>query len=90
MDIEFDTAKDAANIAKHGVSLSFGASVFDDADHLAISTLREIDGEHRWKAIGIVDGKLWTAIYVRRGAAFRFISVRRSNGNEERAYRNPG
>lgn len=91
MDIEFDTAKDAANSAKHGVSLSFGALVFEDDDRVAIASFREIDGEYRWKAIGLVDGRLWTAVYVRREAAFRFISVRRSNSSEERAYhRHPG
>ena len=87
MDIEFDLAKDAANIAKHGVSLAFGARVFADADHLVLASIRPIDGEDRFKAIGIVDDQLWTAIHVLRGAAIRFISVRRSNDGEERAYR---
>ncbi len=87
MDIEFDPAKDAANIAKHGVSLAFGAEVFSDADVLVIATVRVEDGERRHKAIGMVDGKLWTAVHVTRDAAVRFISVRRSNDGEERAYR---
>lgn len=87
MDIDFDTAKDAANIAKHGVSLAFGARVFDDADHLVLSSIRPIDGEERFKVIGSVDGALWTAVHVVRGNAVRFISVRRSNHGEERAYR---
>lgn len=86
MDIEFDTAKDEANIASHGVSLAFGARLFDDAGVLVISTFRLVDGEARAKAIGLVDGRLWTAVHVMRGSAFRFISVRRSNSNEERAY----
>ncbi len=30
MEIEFDTDKDAANVAKHGVSLAYGAKVLDD------------------------------------------------------------
>lgn len=87
MKIEFDAAKDAANIAKHGVSLAFGARVFDDADRLLIASIREIDGEERFKAIGIVDGKLYTAVHVWRGTAVRFLSVRRSNAGEARAYR---
>lgn len=87
MDIAFDTAKDAINIDKHGVSLAFGAAVFEDEGAIFISSLRPIDGEERWKAIGMVDGKLWTAIYVMRGEVVRFISVRRSNDGERRAYR---
>ena len=90
MNIEFDTAKDAINIEKHGVSLAFGAKVFEDADYLLISSIRPIDGEERFKVIGLVDDRLWTAVHVYRGEVVRFISVRRSNEGEERAYRNPG
>ena len=87
MDIEFDPAKNEANLAKHGVSLAFGSRVFDDADHLLISSIRPIDGEERFKVIGSVDGKLWTAVHVKRGDSVRFISVRRSNDGEAKAYR---
>ncbi len=91
MDVEFDTAKDAANLVKHGVSLSFGARVFDDGDHVVFAASRPIDREDRLKAIGTVDGKLWTAVYVLRGTVSRFISVRRSNAGEQGAYhRDPG
>lgn len=87
MEIEFDTDKDAANFAKHGVSLAFGARVFEDADHLVLTSVRPIDGEDRFKVIGMVDDRLWTAVHVMRGDVVRFISVRRSNDGEERAYR---
>jgi uncharacterized DUF497 family protein len=87
MSIEFDPAKDAINLAKHGVSLAFGSRVFEDADHLVLASIRPIDGEDRFKVIGLVDGNLWTAVHVLRGAAVRLISVRRSNDGEERAYR---
>ena len=90
MDIEFDPAKDEANIAKHGVSLAFGARVFDDPRRLALASIRPIDGEDRYKVLGLVDGKLWTAVHVVRGEAIRFLSVRRSNDGEQRGYdRNP-
>lgn len=71
---------------KHGVPLSFGANIFDDPEMLVVSTIRDEDGEERSKAIGMIDGKLWTAIHVYRGQAVRFLSVRRSNANEQRAY----
>ena len=86
MDIAFDTAKDAINQAKHGVSLTFGARVFDDGDHLVVGSSRPIDGEDRYKAIGLVDGKLWTVVHVWRGATIRMISVRRSNAGEQGLY----
>src|SRR3546814_12282023 len=78
MDIEFDPAKDAMNRDKHGVSLAFGVDVLGDDDHVILPSIRPVDGEDRFKVIGDVDGRLWTAIYVMRGAAYRFISVRRS------------
>lgn len=86
MEIEFDTTKDAANQQKHGVPLSFGANIFDDPAMLIVPTIRDEDGEERSKAIGMVGGKLWTAVHVYRGEAVRFLSVRRSNANEQRAY----
>ena len=83
---EFDPVKDAANRAKHGLSLAFGAALFLDADHLVIPSIREIDGEERFKVVGLVDGRLFTAVFVWRGDRPRFISVRRSNAGEDRAY----
>jgi uncharacterized protein len=86
MRFEFDPEKDDANRGKHGVSLSFGARVFQDADYLLIPTFREEDGEDRYKVIGMVDGTFWTAVHVRHGDTVRFISVRRSNDGEEKQY----
>ncbi len=87
MEIAFDPAKDEANRDKHGVSLAFGAAIFDDPDHIVLPSMRPTDGENRFKIIGMADDKLWTAVHVIRGSATRFISVRRSNDGEERIYR---
>jgi len=87
MRFGFDPGKDAANRRKHGVPLSFGARIFDDANYLLIPTFREQDGEDRYKVVGAVDGALWTAIHIIRDGVVRFISVRRSNDGEEKQYR---
>jgi uncharacterized DUF497 family protein len=89
MEIEFDPTKDATNLAKHGISLSFGAHLFLDPAHLVLASIRPVDGEERFKVIGLVDGKFYTGVHVRRGAAVRFVSVRRSNDGEERLYHRP-
>ena len=86
MMIEFDPEKDAANRSKHGVPLAYGQAVFADPDRLIIPTIREADGEDRYKAIGKIGNRLWTVIHIYRGDAVRFVSVRRSNVNEQRAY----
>ena len=85
MDFTYDPVKDAANRAKHGVPLLFGARVFDGS-HIVLSSERPIDGEFRYKATGVVDGKLWTAIHAWRDGTIRLISVRRSNGGEQRDF----
>ena len=82
----FDPAKDEANRIKHGVSLTFGLQIFSDPDVAIVPTLRIGDEEDRFKAIGLVDGKLYAAIHVWRGGVIRLISVRRSNDREQRDY----
>ena len=86
MIAEFDPDKDEANRIKHGVPLLFGVRVFEDEEHIILPSFRPIDGEDRYKAVGRIDGRLWTAIYVERGAAIRLISVRRSNDGEQGNY----
>lgn len=86
MEFEFDPAKDEANRFKHGLRLAFGARVFDDPALTLLSSFRPVDGEDRYKAVGMVDGKLYTAVYVQRAEVTRLISVRRSNASEQRDY----
>lgn len=86
MQSEYDPDKDNADRAKHGVSLTFGLQVFEDRRLVITPTFRKEDEEERFKAVGLVDGKLWTAVHVWRGDVVRFLSVRRSNGAEQRGY----
>ena len=86
MKIEFDPAKDASNRDKHGVSLAFGAMIWDDPASVVVPTTRVEDGELRFRAIGLVEGRCWTAVHVHRGQTVRLISVRRSNDGELRVY----
>lgn len=86
MRFALDPAKDAANRLKHGVALSFGERIFDDQDAQFMPTVRTEDEEERFKVVGLVDGKLWTAVHVERDSVIRLISVRRSNEREQRDY----
>jgi len=85
----FDPVKDAANRKKHKLPLAFGDRIFEDDNHLVISSIREIDGEERFKVVGLVGKKRFTGVFVWRGGLPRFISVRRSNEGEEKAYDAP-
>ncbi|SOC83070.1 hypothetical protein SAMN05421890_1514 [Ensifer adhaerens] len=86
----FDPAKDAINREKHKLPLAFGERIFEDGEHLILPSIREIDGEARFKVIGTVEGKLFTGVFTWRNNLPRFISVRRSNKGEERAYHSAG
>ena len=86
MIVEFDPDKDEANRIKHGVPLLFGIRVFEDKSHIILASFRPVDGEDRFKVVGLVADRLWTAIYVERGDAIRLISVRRSNDGEQGNY----
>ena len=60
--------------------------MFDDPEHTVIPSFRSVDGEDRYKAVGVVEGKLYTAVYVIRDERTRLISIRRSNAGEQRSY----
>ena len=86
MEFEWDPAKDEANLFKHRLRLAFGGRVFEQDDHVVVSSHRQIDGEQRSKAIGMIEGKLYTVVHVWRDDVVRLISVRRSNAGEQRDY----
>jgi uncharacterized DUF497 family protein len=82
VDIEFDPAKDAANIEKHGVSLGRAAEI---ADAIVIEDERFSD-ERRFRIYGLIDGKPHCIAATLRGAVVRVISVRRAHEKEYRRY----
>ena len=84
MIIEFDPAKDAANQAKHGVSLALAGEF--DWDAVRVTPARTERGETRMKVLGDVGGAIFSAIVTTRGTAQRIISLRRANRKERREY----
>ncbi|MES3100847.1 BrnT family toxin [Sphingomonas faeni] len=84
MKIAFDPAKDASNIAKHGLSLG-GFHGFD-TDVVAIVDDRFDYGETRFQARGRINGIGYCVIYVETDEGVRVISVRRAHDKEMRRY----
>ena len=81
MDIEFDPAKDAKNIEKHGISL---ARITDLAGVVFVE-----DGrfeEPRFRLYGLIDGDAHCAAVTMRGGVFRVISLRRAHQKEMRRH----
>lgn len=81
MDIDFDPAKDAANILKHGMSL--GAAQRMDWDTvIARPDHRHDYGEQRLVGYGGIDRRLHCIVYVIRSGCRRIISLRKANNRE--------
>jgi uncharacterized protein len=83
---EFDPKKDAANIKKHGVSLSEGDGVLSDPLALTIED-QSAQGEQRFVTIGMnVFGTLMVVVHTPRRGGPRIISVRKPDPKERRDY----
>lgn len=85
MNISFDPAKDAANLAKHGLSLALAAQLEWES---AVTWLdvRRVYGEPRQCGIGYIGLRLFCVAFVDRGEGRRIISLRKANKREERFY----
>ncbi|HEV8680421.1 MAG TPA: BrnT family toxin [Stellaceae bacterium] len=82
---QFDPAKDAINIAVHGISLAQAESLLQGFTVERIDDRRDY-GETRTVAIGEIGGVEYVCVYTRRGEAVRPISLRRANRKERYAY----
>jgi uncharacterized DUF497 family protein len=83
LEFEFDPAKDAANIAKHGVSLSWG---MDFEFRAVVKDERQEYGETRFNAFGLIDGVTYCMTFTVRARRIRIISLRRARAKEYRRY----
>jgi uncharacterized DUF497 family protein len=60
VEFEWDQAKAATNIQKHGVSFERAVLVFDDDGRIEWLDARRDYGEPRWLVIGMVDSMEFT------------------------------
>jgi uncharacterized protein len=83
---EFDPAKAAINLKKHGVSFADSEGVF--LDPLAIHQEDPYaEGEARFVAVGAGStGQILVVVYALRGDDIRLISARRATRREVRDY----
>ncbi len=77
---EFDAAKSESNRTKLGIYFVEAQGLWNDPMLLEIPA--KIDGEARYRVIGLIDGKHWSAVITYRGANVRLISVRRARTEE--------
>ena len=88
MKITFDPAKDAANVAKHGVSLAKAVEITWRAATF-VDDIRRDYGEPRLQVYGDIDGRLHVFIFTPADDGVRAISLRKANKREIRRHGRP-
>jgi len=86
--IDFDVAKDQANIRKHGLPLGAAALLFD-GPYIEEEDRRRNYGETRFIASGpiaVFGNRIFVVIYTWRDGVRRVISFRKANDREVRKY----
>jgi uncharacterized DUF497 family protein len=83
--IEFDSAKDASNQEKHGLSLALASALAWDEALVWVDDRYEY-GELRMIALAPDTGILYCVAFVDRDDARRIISLRKANRREVKHY----
>ena len=82
MDIEFDPAKDALNVEKHGLSLAR----LVDMEQVIVEPDDRFAKEARFRFYGLIDGEPHCAAVTFRDQIIRVINLRRAHAKEYRRY----
>ena len=89
MNVTLDQAKDAANLAKHGVSLTEAAG-FEWGTAVVWPDTRRDYGEARMVALGYIGLRIMALVFVDRPpekpTERRIISLRKANSREVKRY----
>ncbi|SPF48986.1 conserved hypothetical protein [Candidatus Sulfotelmatobacter kueseliae] len=86
MELEWDEAKNRANIRKHGFDFADAEEMFRGALVVRPDT-REDYGEDRWIGIGMIRGQVaFVAFAERREDTIRIVSLRKADHEERREY----
>jgi uncharacterized protein len=85
MNTTFDPAKDALNLAKHGISLAQAAQLDWDTPWCRQIERRKY-GEHRHWLWHLWMADLWVVVFTGRPESRRVISLRKANLREYRRY----
>ena len=81
---EFDQAKSASNLIKHGIDFVEAQKLWNDPEFVEIQAKSE--KEPRYLVIGLIGEKHWSSVITYRGDNIRIISVRRSRKLEVELY----
>lgn len=91
-EFEWDEAKAASNLLKHGVAFDVASTVFKDVQLLTVADLEHGETEERWFSVGRArNGAIISVVYLWREAdvrtvKIRLISARKATRAEARSY----
>jgi uncharacterized DUF497 family protein len=85
MDITYDPAKNASNIALRGLSFE-RAAVFDFETAVFWIDTRKAYPEVRISALGLLDGRVHSLVFTETTNGIRVISFRKANQREVKRY----
>lgn len=87
LSFEWDPAKAATNLAKHGISFESAATAFGDPRSLVIPDPAHSQIENRFILLGQTSqGLMVVVVHVERGDRIRLISARRASRKERNMY----
>jgi uncharacterized protein len=85
MEISFDAARNARNIATRGISFE-QALAFEWDTALIVADTRKDYGERRFQAIGLIAERLHVLVFTPRSGKMHVISLRKANKREVKRY----
>lgn len=86
MDFEWDSNKNRANLAKHGIDFDDAISIFEGPVFEQIASKRGYS-EIRFMAFGVAKGRVLAVVYTLRNTRRRIISAKRVSRRERKEYR---
>jgi uncharacterized DUF497 family protein len=85
-EFEWDDAKAATNLARHGVSFEQAREAFNDPFAVEFEDDRREYGEARFILLGMVAERMIVVVHTSRGDIVRIISAREAEPHERRRY----
>lgn len=85
MLIDFDPVKNRRNIGQRGLSFERAAD-FDFETALFVEDDRRDYGEKRIRALGMLNSRMYSLVFVAVAGGVRVVSLRKANAREVRRY----
>jgi uncharacterized DUF497 family protein len=86
MDFEWDLAKSNSCQNSRNFDFAFVITIFTDPSLLVEHDQRWEYGEERFRALGVIDRRVFVVVFTRRVRAIRIISARKANSREVKRY----